>query len=125
MSSNNDPLSRKEFADFANTLLTALEAAFKESAKGFENIAKDFTYINKRLDDIDRRLELVEIRTSETSDDVSGIKEGIDDMRGDVHEMKSHLRFVPQAIDMFESDGDELADLRARVADLEKQSGED
>ena len=116
--SNADkPATHGEFAVFRDDLFARLNTAF-------EAVSANFNYVINRLDDIDRRLEVVELRTKPMEEDMTAMKKDLDKVKGVAQDTKRMVEgFVPRALDMFASDGIDVANLRNRVEGLEKSKG--
>ena len=116
--SENDYITHTEFAMFTDSLVNKFNEVIKVINSEFTYMHNEFTHTHKRLDDIERRLDKIEDRSKMMVTDITNIK-------GDVHGVKNETRLIPQMIEMFKIDGFEIVDIRTRVENLEKHSGEE
>lgn len=101
MSQDDTPLTRGEFAKFANDLIEGLNTAFG--------------HIYRRLDDIEQRMEKLEDRAGTMQDDIS-------DIRSNMHYVKNDTKMIRPMFELIRMDGAEMGELKVRVENLEKQS---
>lgn len=90
------PITRKDLNEFAQNLIDQLNDTFK--------------YTFRRFDDIENRLIRVENQ--------------LHTMESHMSSVKKDTTIIPNIFEMLETDGEEIAKVKSRVADLEKNRSE-
>ena len=91
MARDDTPLTRGEFAKFADDLIEGLNTAFR--------------HIYRRLDDIERRMEKLEGKAGTMQSDIS-------DIRSNMHYVKNDTKMIRPMFELIRMDGAEMGELK-------------
>ncbi|MYB46288.1 MAG: hypothetical protein F4X71_00910 [Cenarchaeum sp. SB0662_bin_33] len=100
MANNDDTYTtRKDLNEFTKNLIDQLNDVFNYTFHRFDDLEDKLVNIQTRLVNVENQLHM---------------------MKTDVSSVKKDTTIIPNIFEMLETDGEDIAQIKSRVADLEK-----